>query len=250
MGDGFSDFLVRYPSTKNVNTKYQYSKTKKLGKKYHFVLNYAMDTTPAKRKPQKVLAVELFALNPSITVKEVAAKVGVSDICVSKWRQDPMFIDKIYERYMTEFGSQLPAVINSMVREAKHGNVQAARLVLEHSGKLVKNVNITIDSPFEKFLKAEDIQDAEVVEVFEDVVIPEDLPERKPSKTAVEEKVVLKKIIDKERKKKSRNEMRKEWYKWKKRAKAVGIEPLSAKRPTKGQRKEWELSIIAAEESI
>jgi len=62
--------------------------------------------------------------------------------------------------------------------------------------------------------------------------------------------VVLKKIIDKERKKKSRNEMRKEWYKWKKRAKAVGIEPLSAKRPTKGQRKEWELSIIAAEESI
>tara|TARA_R100000995_G_scaffold80289_1_gene51981 strand:+ start:630 stop:1259 length:630 start_codon:yes stop_codon:yes gene_type:complete len=208
-----------------------------------------METTLAQRKPQKILAIELFALNPAMTAKEVAAKVGVSDICVAKWRQDPNFIDKIYERYMTEFGSQLPAVINAMVREAKHGNVQAARLVLEHSGKLVKNVNITIDSPFEKFLKSDDIQDAEIVEVFDDVVIPEDLPERKPSKTVKEEKIVLKKIIDKEKKKKSRNEMRKEWYAWKKRAEAVGIKPLSAKRPTKGQRKEWELSIIAAEES-
>jgi len=211
-----------------------------------------MQTTPAQRKPHKVLAIELFALNPAITVKEVASKVGVSDICVAKWRQDPMFIDKIYERYMTEFGSQLPAVINAMVREAKHGNVQAARLVLEHSGKLVKNVNITIDSPFEKFLKADDIQDAEIVEIFDDVVIPEDLPERKPSKTVKQEKVALKSEIEKDRydnKKKTRNDMRKEWYRWKKRAEAVGIKPLSAKRPTKGQRKEWELSIVAAEES-
>ena len=185
-----------------------------------------METTPAQRKPHKVLAIELFALNPAITVKEVAAKVGVSDICVAKWRQDPMFIDKIYERYMTEFGSQLPAVINAMVREAKHGNVQAARLVLEHSGKLVKNVNITIDSPFEKFLKSDDIQDAEIVEIFDDVVIPEDLPERKPSKTVKQEKVALKSEIEKDRydnKKKTRNDMRKEWYRWKKRAEAVGI---------------------------
>ena len=163
-----------------------------------------------------------------------------------------MFIDKIYERYMTEFGSQLPGVINAMVREAKHGNVQAARLVLEHSGKLVKNVNITIDSPFEKFLKADDIQDAEIVEIFDDVVIAKDLPERKLSKTVKEEKVAIKSEIDKDRynnKKKTRNDMRKEWYKWNKRAKAVGIELLSAKRPTKGQRKEWEESIVAAEES-
>jgi len=206
-----------------------------------------MDNTLAKRKPQKVLAIELFALNPAMTAKEVAAKVGVSDICVAKWRQDPNFIDKIYERYMTEFGSHLPAVINSMVREAKHGNVQAARLVLEHSGKLVKNVNITIDSPFEKFLKSDDIQDAEIVEVFDDVVVPEELPERKPAKSEAQERVALKKDIDKEDKKNKRNLMRKEWYQWKKRAKAVGIEPLSAKRPTKGQRKEWEKAIIAAE---
>ena len=209
-----------------------------------------MSTSIAKKKPQKVLAIELFALNPNMTIKEVAARVGVAERCVSKWREDGNFIDKIYERYMTEFGSQLPAVINSMVREAKHGNVQAARLVLEHSGKLVKNVNITVDSPFEKFLKTEDIEEADYVEVLDDVVIPEDLPPREKPMSIKEERVVLKKVIDKELNKKNRNEKRREWYQWKKRAKAVGIEPLKAKRPTKGQRKEWELSIIAAEESI
>ena len=44
------------------------------------------------------------------------------------------------------------------------------------------------------------------------------------------------------------NERRRELHKWKKRAKAVGITPLPPKRPTKGQRLEWEMSIIRAEE--
>ena len=73
------------------------------------------------------------------------------------------------------------------------------------------------------------------------------MPERKESTPITEERLVVKKIIDKEKKKKSYNEQRKEWYKWKKRAKAVGIEPLKASKPTKGQRKEWEKSIIKAE---
>ena len=207
----------------------------------------AMNTHLAKKKPSKVLAIELFALNPNMQVKEVAEKCGVTNDCVVKWRQDPAFVDKIYERYMTEFGSQLPAVINAMVREAKHGNVQAARLVLEHSGKLVKNVNITVDSPFEKFLKTEDVEDADFEEVLEEVVIPKDLPPRREPKTDKQEKVLLKREIDKELNKKKRNEKRKLWYAWKKRAEAVGIPPLPANKPTKGQRKEWELSIIEAE---
>ncbi len=209
-----------------------------------------MDNKLAKKKPAKVLAIECFALNPTITAKEVAEQVGVSARTIASWKEDPMFVDKIYERYMTEFGSQLPAVINSMVREAKHGNVQAARLVLEHSGRLVKNVNITIDSPFEKFLKKESIDDAEVIEVFDDVEMPQDLPERIKPKTQVEEKIKIKTIMDREKKKLTYNEKRKLWYNWKKRAKAVGIDPLPAKKPTKGQRKEWEQSIVEAEKLL
>ena len=209
-----------------------------------------MDNKLAKKKPAKVLAIECFALNPTITAKEVAAQVGVSARTIASWKEDPMFVDKVYERYMTEFGSQLPAVINSMVREAKHGNVQAARLVLEHSGRLVKNVNITIDSPFEKFLKKESIDDAEVIEVFDDVEMPQDLPERIKPKTQVEEKIKIKTIMDREKKKLTYNDKRKLWYNWKKRAKAVGIEPLPAKKPTKGQRMEWEQSIVEAEKLL
>ena len=209
-----------------------------------------MDNKLAKKKPAKVLAIECFALNPTITAKEVAEQVGVSARTIASWKEDPMFVDKVYERYMTEFGSQLPAVINSMVREAKHGNVQAARLVLEHSGRLVKNVNITIDSPFEKFLKKESIDDAEVIEVFDDVEMPQDLPERIKPKTQVEEKIKIKTIMDREKKKLTYNEKRKLWYNWKKRAKAVGIDPLPAKKPTKGQRKEWEQSIVEAEKLL
>ena len=56
--------------------------------------------------------------------------------------------------------------------------------------------------------------------------------------------VMDKKLI----KKKKWLERRKELHSWYKRAEAVGIAPLPAKRPTKGQRLAWEMSIIQAEE--
>ena len=56
--------------------------------------------------------------------------------------------------------------------------------------------------------------------------------------------------MDREKKKLTYNDKRKLWYNWKKRAKAVGIDPLPAKKPTKGQRMEWEQSIVEAEELL
>ena len=194
----------------------------------------------------KKVAIEHFATNPSLTIKELAAEIGVTERTIFKWRTDPNFMDAIYDRYMVLFGGELPAVLSAMIREAKSGNVQAGRLVLEHSGKLVKNINVTVDSPFEKYLKSVDlgdIEDAEVVEVMEDMPIIETLPERDnehPIKRSKREK----KQIDDAVKKEQYNQKRKEWYQWKKRAKAVGVEPLSARRPTKGQRKAWEDEII------
>ena len=90
-----------------------------------------------KKTPAKTLAAELLALNPHLTIQKVASKVGVSERTVHLWKQDPNFVEAIYDRYMLEFGSEIPSVLNAMVREAKEGNVQAGRLVLEHSGKLV-----------------------------------------------------------------------------------------------------------------
>jgi len=203
-------------------------------------------------QPNKLNAIELMALCHDMTDEQVAVECGVSRMTLHNWKKDPNFMDAVYERYMVEFGGELPAVLSAMIREAKAGNVQAGRLVLEHSGKLVKNVNVTIDSPFEKWLKKVDVnaEDAEIVEEFSHVEIQEDLPERnKESQYTREkkEKAIIKKVIKSEKDKQAYNNKRREWYKWKKRADAVGVKPLSARRPTKGQRTAWEKEIIKRE---
>ena len=199
----------------------------------------------------KKVAVEYFATNPSLTVKELALEIGVTERTIVKWRTDPNFMDAIYDRYMVLFGGELPSVLNAMIREAKSGNVQAGRLVLEHSGKLVKNINVTVDSPFEKYLKAvdiDDVEDAEIVDMMEDIPIIETLPDR-DTEQPIKRNKREKKQIDSAIKKEQYNQKRKEWYQWKKRAEAAGVEPLSARRPTKGQRKTWEDEIIKRESS-
>ena len=209
-----------------------------------------------KKKPSKVLAIDLFAFQPQITIQEVANKIGVSKKTVMMWREDPNFIDAIYDRYMVEFGFQLPSVLNAMVREAQAGNVQAGRLILEHSGKLVKNINITIDSPFEKFLKgvqvAEVVSDEDIIDVATEVIDDESLPERNiedQGKREVREKKITIKEIKKEEQRSKYNAKQKEWYRWRKRAKKAGILPLKSRRPTPAQRKEWQRSIVQAETS-
>ena len=198
-----------------------------------------------KKKPAKTLAIDYCAYT-NLTNKEVATKVGVSVDSVNKWRQDPNFIDAVYDKYMLKFGLEIPNILDAVVREAVSGNMVAARLALEHSGKLVKNINITIDSPFEKFLKS--VPDAEVVEDVEvmDVGSFDHLPERKPqdaAKVYKKNQVATKEAI----KKAERNAKQKVWYQWRQRAKKVGVDPLTSKRPTPAQRKEWEESIVEAE---
>ena len=206
--------------------------------------------TQLKKNPAKTLAIELLAFNPELSLQQIADKVGVSKSAIVKWKATPEFIDAVYDRYMMHFGLEVPQVLDSMVREAKAGNVQAGRLVLEHSGKLVKNINVTIDSPFEKFLKnvpdAEIVDDAEIIDAADVVEVFEELPERKienQNERTKKEKVATKDLI----KKAERNAKQKNWYKWRIRAKAVGIEPLKGRRPTPAQRKDWEKSIIEAE---
>ena len=173
------------------------------------------------------------------------------------WKQDPNFVEAIYDRYMLEFGSEIPAVLNAMVREAKEGNVQAGRLVLEHSGRWVKNINVTIDSPFEKFLKgaqvAEVVSDEDIIEVAAEIVTEDDgLPERNTEdqgKRASREKKLTIKEIKKEEQRVKYNAKQKEWYRWRKRAEKVGVSPLKSRRPTPAQRKEWQNKIIQAESS-
>ena len=214
------------------------------------------DIAKFKRNPAKLAAIDMFALQPLVTAKEVAKKLDISPHTINGWRKDPNFIDACYERYMMEFGSQLPSVLTAMVREAQAGNVQAGRLVLEHSGKLVKNINVRIDSHFEKFLKTEvEIEsDAEVLDIVDAVDVDEsELPERNSEDQRVrvyKEKKSCKKAVKSEKERQKYNEKQKEWYKWRKRAEKVGVSPLKNRRPTPAQRKEWQNKIIQAESEV
>ena len=206
------------------------------------------------KNPRKAHAAEIYALNPDITAQEVADKLDMNVRTVVDWKSDPNFVDAVYNRYMIEFGGEIPAVLNAMIREAKSGNVQAGRLILEHSGKLVKNINVTVDSPFEKFMKKvevadvidgeiEDVVVTEIInEIPEEVVDITTLPERNTDsqKERIEKETKqIKKVVKSEKKKAKYLDQRKKWYRWKKRAAAVGVEPLPSKRPTKGQRVAW-----------
>jgi len=204
-----------------------------------------------KKNPHKEAAIQLFAFNHGITLQEVANKIGVSHKVVKNWREDPEFHLAIYNSYMNEFDSKLPSILDAMVREAQEGNVQAGRLILEHSGKLVKNVvNVTI-SPYEMFLNKVDegADDSEVIEAATDVDFEEiDLPPRNPENQrlrTIKESKKVKEVVCKE----EYNAKQREWYRWRKRAEKVGVSPLKNRRPTPAQRKEWQNKIIQAESS-
>ena len=111
---------------------------------------------PSKIKPSMVIAIDLLVNDPEAKITDVAEKAGVTRATVHNWLKDPEFVEVFYQKYMVVFGSRLPTVLNSMVREAEAGNVQAGRLVLEHSGKLIKRVEVNNhQSPFEKFLSSQ-----------------------------------------------------------------------------------------------
>jgi len=211
-----------------------------------------------KKDKSKMLAIEILAMSPSISKTDLAKKLGISKPTLNKWMSDPIFIDIWYKRYMEIAGSELPHVINAMIREAQHGNVQAGRLILEHFGKLDTRVKIQVESPFEKFMKMEDVEDAEFV-MDEEVtngaidigeqaasILPDDsnLPERdvrndSPRLREKKENKSLELVTSKARKKVLEKALQKKMYERRKRAKAVGLELLPAGRSSKGERDEW-----------
>jgi len=202
----------------------------------------------------KKTAIELTATNPNLSVKDIAKELGISDRTLIKWRSDPNFLEAVEKRYMVVLGSKIPAITEAMVREAQTGNVQAARLVYEFAGKLIKKQEINILSPYEihfgniNNMNVDDAEDAEVLEAIDEIEIPniETLPDR-DIEPPVKRQIREKKQIDDAIKKEKYSQKRKEWYQWQKRAKAAGVEPLRARRPTKGQRKAWEDEIIKRE---
>ena len=101
------------------------------------------------------------------------------------------------------------------------------------------------------FENAEVVEDDDIIDVavsFDDDF--DDLPERvveNQIKRTRDENIRNRKVIMEEEKKAAYNKQQREWRRWRIRAKKVGIEPLKGRRPTPAQRKDWENSIMEAE---
>ena len=210
------------------------------------------------KKANQMAAIDLLINNPELNKTELANELNMTPQTIHNWFADDRFVEMYYKQYMISFNAKLPMVLNSMVREAVEGNVQAGRLVLEHSGKLVKNINVTVDSPFEKFLKATAIDATEVIDVESEEVQQaiEVLPKRNPiNDKPLKRKQDEKKAVDNIKKGKKpyrqkRREDRANRYALLQRAKKVGLDPLPAKRPTNTERRRWLEELIAREESM
>ena len=217
-----------------------------------------MRTKEIQLKPIETQAVEIYANNPEITHKEVAITLGVTEKTLRKIRRNPEYQENLYNYYMVTFNEGVIKTLESMLRESWAGNVQAGRIVLEHSGKL-QNSDGKHLSPFEKWAmmqiekqeKGTEVGiDAEDAEIVEDIPNFPELPPRTADNSPLKTKDELNKLQNIPQKAKSiknRNKVRREQYKWVKRAEAVGVKKLSAKRPTPGQKKKWQEKIISKE---
>ena len=101
-------------------------------------------------------AVDIYATTPNVQHNFVADELGISYKTLLKLRKDADFWKKVWDTYLITYEADVLDVCRSMVREALAGNTSAGRLVLEHSGKLQKNIHITISSPFEKYLESQE----------------------------------------------------------------------------------------------
>ena len=187
-------------------------------------------------------AVDIYAHSPNIKHGEVAEKLSISDKTLLKLRKNADFWDKVYKAYLIEYESEMPDVLRALIRESKAGNVQAIRLVLEHTNRLQKHINIKISSPFEQWMAKEGNNQIEEAEI-----VVGELPPRTADNTPQKVQNDFVKLGKELQKKQAWNERRRELHKLNKRANACGIAPLPPKRPTKGQRLAWENSIIKAE---
>ena len=198
--------------------------------------------------PAQLGIVEVLAHNPNMTYGACAEKLGIHRETVSRAMSDPSVLDAFYQRYMQIAHRQLPAVTMAMIREAKGGNVSAARLVLEQFGKLEKHMRITIESPFEKFLQSQGTEiandedytiiPAEIIQDIEEQVEADgcgeiNLPPRDEINNSPKTRVKL------EREKLEYSTRQAEYHTLRARAKAVGKSPMPRGKPAPGARDKW-----------
>ena len=154
-------------------------------------------------------------------------------------------------------GKYLPSVLMAQIREAQEGNTQAATLVLKHWGKFQDVVVHKIEAPFAQFQKMQKMDNIEEAEIVKDDAIEIgnsfELPDQilPPRNTDNDNPISVKRNqtakLKGSYKKDKINSQQMERHYWRKRAKAVGIDPLPPGRPSKDKLNKWQKDIVEAE---
>mgnify|MGYP003321271317 CR=1 FL=1 len=201
-----------------------------------------------KLNPRQKIASEMLAVEPHLNNRQLAEKTGISINTIAHWRRTPVFLEACYERFMEVSGKYLPEILMAVIREALEGNIKASELLLKHYGKLqdTLTINHKISSPFQSYLDSmgnDNIEEAEIVtdELSDEMakLPPRNLDNDRPMAKVQADNKGLKRATMKAKKAIEANRSASERYHLRKRAKAVGLEPLGAGRPTPAKMREW-----------
>ena len=93
---------------------------------------------------RQLRAIELLALpdKGGFTMEEIAAKVGVSQRQLHRWRQKPEFQDAIVNKALENIRGELPAVFSANLKAAKKGNVKQIELIYKLLGMLIDHQEV------------------------------------------------------------------------------------------------------------
>ena len=84
---------------------------------FHISLIYVMgNLTDIRKKNVSTKAIEVLSKNLHMTYEQVAKEAGVSKNTIHKWMGNPDFIERVYTRYMEIAGTELPAVVQAILK--------------------------------------------------------------------------------------------------------------------------------------
>jgi len=84
---------------------------------------------------KQIEAIEVLAIGGK-TYIDMASDLGIDVVTLRTWRKDPEFSEAVIKRARELLKDALPDIYSSLVREARKGNFNHIRLVLEHLERL------------------------------------------------------------------------------------------------------------------
>jgi hypothetical protein len=98
-----------------------------------------LTVNPSDYSPAQMLAAEMLCdLDSDLTLKQVAAEVGVVPETISRWRRDPRFVALCEYTSETNMRFSLIKVYKELHRSSSKGNTRAMEMLLKQQGKLVE----------------------------------------------------------------------------------------------------------------